>query len=620
MKTGYLAIAPLLLAACGASGGTTPHAHDPGAGKTIPIAAIQGAGPASPLLGQRVRTQGIVTGDFQDNDADPNSNLGGFFVQQVEPDVDNATSDGVFVYDGATPKVDVSVGDLVDVEGKVVEYFGETQVRASSVRRIGTGVVQATPVALPAASIADNEDGESIADLERYEGMLVRFDQELTITDLRDLGQFGAVTLASGGRLFQYTNGSRPDVAGYAAHRDDTARRVIVLDDGRRNRNPSSLRLLRTVDGSDRGLRTGDTIAGLTGVLRYSRGSGENGKATWRLEPTIDPDFDSRNPRPGAPAPGGTLSIAAANALNFFSTIDDGSRRCGPRGGQFCRGANSAEELSRQRAKTSAFLAALDADIVGLMELENNARTSLEMIVGDLNARLGGDDYAFIDTGTIHDDAIKTGFIYRRSAVTPVGSFALLDRSVDARFNDARNRPALAQAFRTNDTGAVLSVVVNHLKSKGSSCEGDGDPNLRDGQGECNITRSNAAAAIADWIASDPTGSGDPDVLVIGDMNAFAMEDPIETFQSKGLVKLLAASNTYSYVFDGQAGALDHAFATSSLAAQVVSTEAWHVNADESPVLDYNLDFGRDPALFDPDSPYRASDHDPIIIGIDPTN
>ena len=307
--------------------------------------------------------------------------------------------------------------------------------------------------------------------------------------------------------------------------------------------------------------------------------------------------------------------------LNFFSTIDSGQNACGPTGTQACRGADSAEELARQRSKTSAALALLDADIVGLMELENNTRASLQMIVDDLNARLRTPAFAFIDTGSIHDDAIKTGFIYRKTAVAPVGHFALLDRRVDPRFNDARNRPALAQTFRATANGAILTVVVNHLKSKGSSCAPDGDPNTGDGQGECNLTRTNAAAAIVDWLASDPTESGDPDFLVIGDMNAYAHEDPIRALTDGGLVSLLHADKQpYSFLFDAQAGALDHALASPSLVPQVVAAIEWHINADEPPVLDYNLEFGRNPDLFDGDSPYRAADHDPVVIGIDPSD
>lgn len=615
-RTIFLSI--FFLAACDTGGGGMSIAPAP----TSPtsIAEVQGRGSSSPLDGQLVSISGVVTGDFQDNDANDASNLGGFYVQQETPDADATTSDGIFVFDGNNPVTDVSSGDRVSVTGTVTEYFGETQITEPSVSIRGSGVVQATEVSLPAAGTMTNSDGDPVADFERYEGMLLRFPQTLTVTNLRNLERFGAVGLSAGGRLYQFTNANAPDRAAYAAHRSSNARRSLELDDGQRSSNPTTIRFLNA-GAPGYSIRTGDTISGITGHLRYSRGSGGNGDETWRLMPASEPEFNSMNPRPGSPSVGGSLRVASFNVLNFFSTVDSGQNACGPQGNDGCRGADSNQELARQLGKTVTALAMLDADIVGLMELENNSSASLQMIVDALNAEIGADAYAFLNTGTIHDDAIKTGFIYKTSTVDLAGQFAILDRSVDARFNDARNRPALAQSFRVLASGAQLSVVVNHLKSKGSSCDEDGDPNLNDGQGNCNQTRTNAAAAIADWVATDPTSSDDPDYLIIGDLNAYANEDPLTALGDAGFTSLLEArNNAYSFVFDAQAGALDHAIASASLLPQVVETIEWHINADEPALLDYNLEHGRNPALFDANSPYRASDHDPVVIGLELTN
>lgn len=54
-----------------------------------------------------------------------------------------------------------------------------------------------------------------------------------------------------------------------------------------------------------------------------------------------------------------------------------------------------------------------------------------------------------------------------------------------------------------------------------------------------------------------------------------------------------------------------------SMLGQVSGIAEWHINADEPPVLDYNLEFDRDAALFDGVSPFRASDHDAVIIGLE---
>jgi predicted extracellular nuclease len=613
-----------LIPACGGDGGssqaTTTAVTSAPSGATR-IGDIQGAGNISPLEGQVVTVSGTVTGDFQENDADERRNLGGFFIQDDPPDANPQTSDGIFVFDGNDPAADIDVGDVVEVEGTVVEYFGETQINAISVRVTGTGALVPFPIDLPINDATTNSDGDLIADLEHLEGMLVTFTDTLTVTNLRNLERFGTVTLSEGGRLYQYTNYNSPDVDGYNAHKNLIARRSIVLDDGLRAENPSHIHYLKAGNTAGYSLRAGDNLTNLTGTLRYSRGAGGRGDETWRLMPTEDPTFESANPRPGAPSVGGSIRVASFNVLNYFSTVDSGQDNCGPEGESACRGADSDTEFARQLEKTVTALKMLDADIVGLMELENNANESISTIVDALNARIGSGDYSYIDTGTIHDDAIKTGFIYRETVVSPSGDFALLDRSVDSRFNDARNRPALAQTFSVNATAAELTVVVNHLKSKGSSCESDGDPNLGDGQGNCNLIRANAAAALADWIEGDPTGSGDADFLIIGDLNAYTSEDPLAAFENAGLTSLLGEqTNPYSFLFDAQSGALDHAVVSASLLPQVVATIEWHINADEPPLLDYNLEYGRDPALFDGSTPYRASDHDPVVIGLDLTN
>ena len=612
-----------LLVSCGSGGGGGIAAGSPPppplAG-TTPIWEIQGSGDTSPLEGQTVRISGVVTGDFQNNGGDDSGNLGGFFVQGI-PDADLQSSDGIFVFDGDNPAVDVDAGDSVQVEGRVDEYFGETQINATSIEVRGFGSIKPFPVNLPVAGTVTNDDGELVADLERFEGMLVTFSDPLTVTELRNLERYGAVRLSEGGRLFQFTNTAAPDADAYAAHKEAIARRSIELDDGLRSQNPPDVRFLDAGTAPGYSIRLGDTVEGLTGNLRYSRGAGRNGRQTWRLVPTVDPVFESVNPRPAAPDVGGTIRVGTFNVLNFFTTIDSGRDDCGPRSTAGCRGADSSAELSRQLDKTVTALLESGVDIFGLTELENNADASLSTLVDAMNTRVGSADYAYIDTGIIHEDVIKAGFIYRSTAVTPVGDYALLDRSVDSRFNDDRNRPSLAQTFDVDATGARLTVVVNHLKSKGSSCDSDGDPNLDDGQGNCNLTRTSAASALADWIATDPTGSGDDDFLVIGDMNAYYREDPIEAFRNAGLVDLLdGRPNPYSFIFDAQSGAYDYAFASASLAPQVAATFEWHINVDEPPLLDYNLEFGRDPALFDASVPYRASDHDPIIIGLDLAN
>ena len=260
------------------------------------------------------------------------------------------------------------------------------------------------------------------------------------------------------------------------------------------------------------------------------------------------------------------------------------------------------------------------ADVVGLIEIENN-EAAIEDLVDGLNAAEGAETYAFVDTGVIGTDQIKVAFIYKPARVTPVGDYAILDSSVDPRFIDTLNRPALAQTFRSNESGGVFTAVVNHLKSKGSDCNAVGDPDTGDGSGNCNLTRTAAAEALVDWLETDPTGSGDDDFLIIGDLNSYDKEDPIDALRAGGYVDLInkyQGEFAYSFVFDGQLGYLDHALAGDGLVDEVTGATEWHINADEPNILDYDMTF-KEPAqdaLFEPNE-FRSADHDAVLVGLD---
>lgn len=624
MRNAILTFLPaFVLSACGGggSGATAVMPPPPNNPAVTPLYDIQGGSNVSPMDGQGVTVRGIVTGDFQNGDADLQNELSGFYLQEENPDADPATSDGVFVFDGSTPAVDVNVGDRVTVDGTVTEHFGETQILATRVQvtTAAAGVIPETDVNLPTTATLTNSDGEPIADLERFEGMLVRFPQVLTVTHLRDLERYGEILLSQGGRLYTFTNDNAPDVDGYASHLREIAGRSVMLDDGLSVHNAEPIRYLGPPN-----IRTGDATTNLTGNIRYSRGSGGKGLEMYRLVPTSEPSFVSVNGRPAiSPDVGGTLTVASVNVDNFFTTIDTGKDICGPSGSNTCRGADSQEEFDRQHAKIIRKLALLDADIIGLTEVENNPSESLQSLVDGLNAATGPGTYEFVDTGTIGGDSIRVGFLYKPASASSIGDFALIDSNTDQRFDSSRNRPSLAQSFTQNSNGAVFTVVVNHLKSKLSSCANVGDLDRNDGQTKCNVTRADAAAALADWLATDPTASGDADVLIIGDLNAYLQEDPVTRLEAAGYENLLtnfAGTDSYSFMFAGQAGALDHALASHSLLSQITGVSEWHINADEASVHDYDLEFGRDPDIFDGTTPYRASDHDPIVVGLELTN
>ncbi|HGN0522957.1 TPA: ExeM/NucH family extracellular endonuclease [Pseudomonas aeruginosa] len=581
-------------------------AGEPGGGEEAglrPIHEVQGAGAESPLVNQRVAIEGVVVGDFQNA-----SELKGFYVQQEDATVDGdpATSEGIFVYDGGNGS-DVKLGDRVRVTGQVREFNGLTElVGPLQVSVLASGVALPTPagISLPLAS-ADA--------LERYEGMRVQLRQTLTVNEVYNLGRYGEVLLSSGGRQMTPTNVVAPGEQAKAMQaRNDLDR--ILLDDGRSGQNPDPIRYPAPELSAYNSLRVGDRTSAIDGVLDYSAGS-------YRIQPLQTPTFEAANPRLAQPAVEGRLRVASFNVLNYFN--GDG------KGGGFpsSRGANTAEEFQRQKAKIVAAILASKADIVGLMEIENDGYgefSAIADLVNGLNASLPqGQRYAFVNPNRakLGSDEIAVGLIYRGDKVRTYRSAAVLDSSVNPEFDDTRNRPTLAQTFQEINGGERLTIAVNHLKSKGSAC--DGDPDTGDGQGNCNLTRARAAQALVDWLAGDPTGAKEPDRLIIGDLNSYAKEDPVNVIRSAGYTDLVArqagAGKGYSYVFSGQSGYLDHALANASLARQVRGAVEWHINADEPRVLDYNVEFKtprQQDSLYNAE-PYRASDHDPVVIGID---
>ncbi|MDH3307587.1 MAG: ExeM/NucH family extracellular endonuclease [Acidimicrobiia bacterium] len=570
-----------------------------------PIPAIQGDGLASPLADTEVATEGVVVGDFQNNGSVDNGDLNGFHIQDPNGDDDPATSDGIFVF--APGGVDVNPGDAVRVRGTVSEFFDLTEIgNVSLILVCSTGnEVAPTPVSLPVTAVDD---------FESFEGMLVEFPQSLFISEYFNFDRFGEIVLTSERHLTptaEFEPG--PDAIAEAAA---IALDRITLDDGRTSQNPDpAIHPNGGIFDLTNLFRGGDTVANVTGVMDFAF-------SLYRVQPTTGADYTNTNPRPATPDDvGGNLEVASFNVLNYFTTLDNAGSICGPNADQGCRGADDAGEFTRQRDKIVAALAIMDSDVVGLTEIENYpGDVPTADLVDGLNDVMGAGTYDYIPTGAIGPDAIRVAFIYKPASVSPVGPYAILDESVDARFLEDFNRPALAQTFIDNTTGGIFTAAVNHLKSKGSNCDAVGDFDLGDGQGNCNLTRTAAAEALVDWLAGDPTGSGDEDFLIIGDLNSYDKEDPIDAIVDAGYTDLLFAligEGAYSYVFDGQIGYLDHSLANPGILDEVTGVTVWHINADEPDLIDYDTSFKRDAqdAIYAPDA-YRSSDHDPVIVGL----
>ena len=506
-----------------------------------PIYTIQGSGSTAAITGV-VTTQGVVVGDYEG----PSPALRGFYLQDATGDADPATSDAIFVFNGNNDNV--ALGDLVRVTGTAGDFQSQTQISpVTSLVPCGTGSVAPVDVTLPVPT-ADY--------LERYEGMLVRFPQTLIVTEHFQLGRFGQVVMSSGARLQQPTNVVLPGAPANALQAANDLNKIIVDDaDNGQNADPIVFGRGGNPLSASNTLRGGDTATGMVGVMTYTwAGNSASGNA-YRLRPVGAlgggvPNFQAANPRPaGAPAPSGDIRVAGMNLLNYFNTFDglpDNVDNCtfGLTGGPAdCRGADDQTEFDRQWAKTIEAVIGSQADVVGIVEIENDGygpTSAIQELVDQLNAATAAGTYAFIDvdaaTGQVDalgTDAIKVGLIYKPARVTPVGTTAALNTVSFVTGGDGaeRNRPALAQAFQDLGSGEQFVVAVNHLKSKGSACDA---ADAGDGQGECNVVRTNAATELATWLATDPTGTGDPDALIIGDLNSYAKEDPITALESAG--------------------------------------------------------------------------------------
>lgn len=563
------------------------------------IASVQGAGTASPLVGNSINIEAIVVADFQ------NANqLGGFFIQEEDADQDSNvnTSEGIYIA-STTP---VAVGDRVRVNGTVAETFQLTQLSNTTVVVCAHNQTLPTPasISLPVVSLDS---------FEKIEGMSAAISQTLTVNETYQLGRYGQVLLANG-RLSQPSNVVEPGAAANALQAQNNLNK-LMMDDASNLQNPDPVIFPAPGLSAENTLRSGDTVANLEGVITYDFG-------IYRILPTSTPNFVHTNARPLAPVvdSAANLKIASFNVLNFFNGNGTGG------GFPTSRGANNPTEFARQKAKIVSALIGLNADVIGLVEIENDGYSSTSAIAelaAALNAATGISTWKYINPGVnkIGTDEIAVGFIYRSDKATAIGTTAILDSSVDPQFIDTKSRPALAQSFRANNNRAIATAVVNHFKSKGSSCADVGDLDIGDGQGNCNITRTQAATALVNWLNTHPTGINDPDYLIIGDLNAYAKEDPITQIINAGYTDLIhkfGGSTAYSYVFDRQAGYLDHSLSSNSLTPQVLYTADWHINADEPISLDYNTEF-KSPAqvtnFYSADA-YRSSDHDPLIVSL----
>jgi 5'-nucleotidase len=594
---------------------------------------LQGTGDASPLAGETVTTRGVVTAVY------PTGGFNGLYLQTAGTgggeDPTPGASDGVFVFSAAAA-ADLSAGDHVELTGKVSEYNGLTQLTPSSggwTVLNEPATVEPTVTAWPAAA----------AEREALEGMLLAPQGSFTVTDNYDTNYYGTIGLAAGeSPLVQPTTVGRPGSAEYDAQIADNAARGVLLDDGSSLNYNSSANKSKPLPYLTGGapLRVGAGVTFTRPVVLDYRFD------AWGFQPTsqLTPDVAGavqpatfEDTREDAPAEvGGDLKVATFNVLNYFSTTGDELTGCTYHtdragdpvtvsGGCDARGAAEEEDLQRQQTKIVAAITALDADVVALLEIENTAALggprdqALSDLVDALNAAEGAGTWAYAASPAevpAAEDVIRNAFVYRTATAEPVGDSTILIG--DEAFQNARQ--PLAQVFQpaggATDAGDDVLVIANHFKSKGSAGPWPGDADQGDGQGSSNESRTRQATSLATFAEAQAATAGTDKILLVGDFNAYEQEDPIKVLTDAGYTDLGPATGEYTYNFGGMVGSLDHVLASPAAAESVTGTDIWNINAYEPVANEYSRHNYNATILYD-ETPFRSSDHDPVLVGLD---
>ncbi|MEM9530526.1 MAG: ExeM/NucH family extracellular endonuclease [Pseudomonadota bacterium] len=544
-----------------ACSGPTPRCGD----DFTSIAQIQGRDQRSPLEGARVETEGIVTALRFGNDRTPE----GFYIESTKPDGDPATSDGLFVAGpGPTP------GTLIRIAGTVAEVNDQlTALSPAQVTECGAGELPPpSPVVLPLRG----------RHIESLEGTRISLTGTHVLTGVTRLNTRGEAVVANGTRLYGPTEVASPGRFASEVARANL-RRSLTLDDF--DAPPGATEASLWPDPAP---AVGTQLDNLTGVLEHQYG--------YRLHLTKAPAIAERVTLPEPPSRRGNLRVVAFNVENLFN--GDGQGRDFPTP----RGRATEAGYRAQLSRIANHLAALTPDMAALAELENDG-SEPGSALADLLAALqeaSGHPYRGVATpaGGLGDDAIAVGIIYREDTVEPVGEPSTRR---DAPFSDL-NRPPLAQTFRHRASGETLTLVSLHLKSKSCGEAIGPDADQRDGQGCWNATRTQAVRALGRWIDQTPEADTRR-TLLAGDLNAYSREAPLKLAQDLGYQRVLPPSPpTYTYVFRGAAGSLDHILAGPDLASQLKAASVWHINADRPAVPSESENLS-----------LRSSDHDPVV-------
>jgi predicted extracellular nuclease len=470
-----------------------------------------------------------------------------------------------------------------------------------------------------------------MAEFEALEGMRIKLTQELVVSDLfgagyglGNYGQFAVSTQVHFQPTELYTIEqlmARPSVL------EQKKKDYLLIDDGSAKAFPDFIPFPNAQGFSETNpLRVGDTVKAIEGVLHAYD---EHYVVIPDLsQNTKSLEIDSKS-RPKAPLidDRANLVITSFNLENYFNGRGKNSNAGFPTR----RGANTYSGFELQSQKIVAALTKLDADIISLMELENDGygpRSAIAELTRRLNKSLAKKKaYAYIDPQLprLGKDEISVGILYRKAKLLPQGASRVINFPHSSLSNNSQlavnKRPSLAQLFLIADK--PLLVVSSHLKSKGRPCPSD---NLRltgiakakqTLQGHCNQERLVATKFLSQYLKDNYRES--MPTLLLGDFNSYSQEEPLQFLYQAGFQNL-KARNQFSYSYQGYLGNLDHALANKALLPSVVSSQSWNINSVEDVLLNYQTeDNGQNyPSIdhYGQGDEYRSSDHDPIVIAI----
>ena len=615
---------------------------------SIPDIQTAGDGDDSQLINQTVETKGVVTAAYPKGENANLKGLEGFTIQTPGTggtwDPARTASDGLFVFMGKSSATMPSIGECVVVKGKVAEYSGVKDATAAT-----QSLTQLLPQSITAATDCDPVKPTELSgvptqdQMEALESMLVLPKDTWTITDNYKTNRYGTLSLTPGTEVLRTATDVVAPGAPAQAYEAENAAKTIDLDDASTTdltnfkQNGHKERYAYLANGAP--ARVGYHVTFTKPVVLESR------FGSFVFQPTqMTAGNPDRSPvtitgeRPAAPTVSGDTKVATFNVLNYFSDLGENEPGCKgyeDRNHKYVtdkncklRGAWSSQAFANQQTKIVQAINTIDADVVALEEIENPVASgvstdrdgALKSLVNALNAAAGSEVWAYVpspSTVPANEDVIRIAFIYKKAKIAPVGDSVIYD---DPAYTGLARQP-LAQEFKpitdVNHEGKNFVVIANHFKSKGSApknlsgAEAAANTDNGDGQGNSNGVRVKQARALATFAQRF---NGTP-TLLVGDFNAYTMEDPLKVLTDAGWAHESGHGDS-SYVYGGRSGSMDHVFANSAAHPLITEVKSWAVNAQESIAFEYSRANYNAYLAFEADNPYRASDHNPEIIGL----